>query len=62
MVVDESVDEESEEVFNHIRELVGWEIVHDTKECERLLLEEAVDMLGGGWVHELSPGGKFAKD
>ena len=62
MVVDEGVYEESEEVLNDIRELVGREVVHDAKECERLLLEEAVDMLGGRWVDEFGSGGKFAKD
>lgn len=53
VVVDEGVEEKEEEVFDHIRQFFGGEIIHNPEECKRLLFEEAVDGLRGGGVDKL---------
>ena len=62
MVVDQGVDEESEEVFNDIGQLVRGEVVHDPEESQCLLFEEIVDVLGSCGVDEFRPGSEFAED
>ena len=62
VVVDEGVDEETEEVFDNIGKFVGREVVHDSEEGERLLLEEAVDGLRGSGIDEIGTNCEFAEN
>lgn len=45
-----------------VRELIGRQIVHDSQESDRLLLEKAIDGLGSRRIDKFGSFGKLAKN